>query len=72
MNSSLTDKTQAWLKDKVETNKFALPALYRPTSFITEDIWRACPATTNGNEQAHRNVNRDGVNLTLRPSSAEH
>ncbi|KAG2040955.1 hypothetical protein BDR03DRAFT_73762 [Suillus americanus] len=28
-------------------------------------IWRACPATTNGNEQAHRNVNRDGVNLTL-------
>ncbi|KAG1877489.1 hypothetical protein F4604DRAFT_1757844 [Suillus subluteus] len=58
MNSSLTDKTQAWLKDKVETNKFALPALYRPASFITKDIWRACPATTNGNEQAHRNVNR--------------
>ncbi|KAG1866177.1 hypothetical protein F4604DRAFT_1779145, partial [Suillus subluteus] len=56
MDSSLTDKTQAWLKDKVETNKFILPALYRPTSFITEDIWRACPATTNGNEQAHRNV----------------
>ncbi|KAG2032903.1 hypothetical protein BDR03DRAFT_968956 [Suillus americanus] len=28
-------------------------------------IWRACPATTNGNEQAHRNVNRDGVNLIL-------
>ncbi|KAG2130545.1 hypothetical protein BD769DRAFT_1292574, partial [Suillus cothurnatus] len=54
-----------WLKDKVETNKFALPALYHPASLIPEDIWRACPATTNGNEQAHRNVNRDGVNLTL-------
>ncbi|KAG1786273.1 uncharacterized protein HD556DRAFT_1449897 [Suillus plorans] len=52
-------------KDKVETNKFALPALYRPTSFITEDIWRACPATMNGNEQAHWNVNRDSMNLTL-------
>ncbi|KAG2032348.1 hypothetical protein BDR03DRAFT_50641 [Suillus americanus] len=48
--------------DKVETNKFALPALYRPASVITEDIWRACPATTNVNEwQAHRNVNRDSV-----------
>ncbi|KAG2034401.1 hypothetical protein BDR03DRAFT_965204, partial [Suillus americanus] len=33
--------------------------------FITEYVWRACPATMNGNEQAHRNVNRDGVNLTL-------
>jgi hypothetical protein len=42
-----------------------LQALYRPTSFITEDIWRACLATTNGNEQAHCNVNRNGVNLTL-------
>ncbi|KAG1865876.1 hypothetical protein DFJ58DRAFT_655192 [Suillus subalutaceus] len=28
-------------------------------------VWRACPVTTNGNEQAHRNVNCDGVNLTL-------
>ncbi|KAG2040066.1 hypothetical protein BDR03DRAFT_950183 [Suillus americanus] len=28
-------------------------------------IWCACSATTNGNEQAHRNVNRDGANLTL-------
>jgi len=53
------------LKDKVETNQFALPALYHPASLIPEDIWCAYPATTNGNEQAHRNVNRDGVNLTL-------
>ena len=29
------------------------------------EIWKACPATTNGNEQAHRNVNCDGVGLTL-------
>jgi hypothetical protein len=42
-----------------------VPALYHPASLIPEDIWRACPATTNGNEQAHRNVNCDGVNLTL-------
>ncbi|KAG2742423.1 hypothetical protein P692DRAFT_20821992 [Suillus brevipes Sb2] len=58
-------KAEAWLKDKLQTNKFALPALYRPASFIPEDIWRACPTTTNGNEQAHRNINRDGVHLTL-------
>jgi hypothetical protein len=64
-DSSPTDKTQAWLKDKVETNKFALPALYHPASLIPEDIWCACPATTNGNEQAHHNVNHDSVNLTL-------
>ncbi|KAG2040908.1 hypothetical protein BDR03DRAFT_824049, partial [Suillus americanus] len=36
-----------------------------PASFIPEGIWRASPATTNGNEQAHRNVNRDGVDLIL-------
>ncbi|KAG2125773.1 uncharacterized protein EDB93DRAFT_1243973 [Suillus bovinus] len=58
-------KAEAWLKDKLQTNKFAFPALYRPASFIPEDIWRACPTTTNGNEQAHRNINRDGVHLTL-------
>ncbi|KAG1876174.1 hypothetical protein F4604DRAFT_1492855, partial [Suillus subluteus] len=43
----------------------ALLALYRPASFIPEDIWRAYLATTNGNEQALRDVNHDGVNLTL-------
>ncbi|KAG2045848.1 hypothetical protein BDR06DRAFT_985730 [Suillus hirtellus] len=58
-------KAEAWLKDKLQTNKFALPTLYRPASFIPEDIWRACPTTTNSNEQAHRNINRDGVHLTL-------
>lgn len=29
------------------------------------EFWRACPTTTNGNEQAHRNINRDGIGLTL-------
>lgn len=53
------------MKDKLETNKFVLAAIYRPASLIPETIWRACPSTTNGNEQAHRNANRDGVNLTL-------
>ncbi|KAK7032946.1 hypothetical protein R3P38DRAFT_2773440 [Favolaschia claudopus] len=28
-------------------------------------LWKSAPSTTNGNEQAHRNINRDGVNLTI-------
>jgi len=61
-------KLETWLEDKVETNKLAFPVLYCPASFIPGDVWRACPgspATTNGNEQAHRDVNREGVDLTL-------
>ncbi|KAG1859246.1 hypothetical protein F4604DRAFT_1906143 [Suillus subluteus] len=54
-----------WLKDKIEGTKFALPALYQPNSLIPLEIWKASPTTTNGNEQAHRNINRDGVGLTL-------
>ena len=46
-------------------SKFALPAIYWPMSKIPLDIWKAAPSTTNGNEQAHRNVNRDGTQLTL-------
>ncbi|KAG0704065.1 hypothetical protein DFH29DRAFT_997951 [Suillus ampliporus] len=57
-------KAKAWLKDK-ETAKFVLPAIYRPMSLIPLYIWKASPSTMNGNEQAHRNVNRDGINLTL-------
>lgn len=34
-------------------------------SFIPIAIWKASPMTTNGNEQAHRNINQDGINLTL-------
>ena len=55
----------AWLKDKRVGSKFALPALYQPLSLIPIEIWKSAPSTTNGNEQAHRNINRDGVNLTM-------
>ncbi|RDB26058.1 hypothetical protein Hypma_006546 [Hypsizygus marmoreus] len=58
-------KAASWLQDKLVGTKFALPALYQPLSLIPLDIWKASPTTTNGNEQAHRNVNRDGVNLTI-------
>ncbi|KAF8833796.1 hypothetical protein BDN67DRAFT_998876 [Paxillus ammoniavirescens] len=51
--------------DKIEGTKFALPALYQPESFIPLAIWKASPSTTNGNEQAHRNAYREGINLTL-------
>ncbi|KAJ7234827.1 hypothetical protein C8J57DRAFT_1531331 [Mycena rebaudengoi] len=54
-----------WLKDKWVGSKFALPALYQPASLIPLEIWKSPPSTTNGNEQAHRNINRDGVNLTV-------
>ena len=54
----------AWLKDK-ETAKFMIPALYQPYSLIPPYIWKASPSTTNGNEQAHRNINRNGTGLTL-------
>ncbi|KAJ7778963.1 hypothetical protein B0H16DRAFT_1838049 [Mycena metata] len=54
-----------WLKDKQVGSKFAIPALYQPASLIPLEIWKSAPATTNGNEQAHRNINRDGVNLTM-------
>ncbi|KAJ7219839.1 hypothetical protein C8J57DRAFT_1095131 [Mycena rebaudengoi] len=57
-------KAKAWLNDKITGTKFALPALYQPMSLIPRDIWKAGPSTSNGNEQAHRSVNRDGVNLT--------
>ncbi|KIM62791.1 hypothetical protein SCLCIDRAFT_119086, partial [Scleroderma citrinum Foug A] len=58
-------KAKAWLKDKIEGNKFALPALYFQKSLIPADIWRACPTTTNSNEQAHQNINQDGTNLSV-------
>ena len=54
----------AWLKEK-ETSHFALPAPYQPFSLIPSLIWKAVPATTNRNEQAHCNVSCDGISLTL-------
>jgi hypothetical protein len=56
--------TLAWLQDKL-TSKFYIPAIYQPASNIPLDIWQAAPSTSNGNEQAHRNINRDGTGLTL-------
>ncbi|KAF7333761.1 hypothetical protein MVEN_02332800 [Mycena venus] len=58
-------RAKAWLKDKQVGSKFALPALYQPASLIPLEIWKSAPSTMNGNEQAHRNINRDGVNLTM-------
>ncbi|KAJ7769144.1 hypothetical protein DFH07DRAFT_769047 [Mycena maculata] len=58
-------EAKAWLKDKQVRSKFALPALYQPASLIPLEIWKSAPSTTNRNEQAHRNINRDGVNLTM-------
>ncbi|KZV86821.1 hypothetical protein EXIGLDRAFT_774231 [Exidia glandulosa HHB12029] len=54
-----------WLEDKLTGSPFALPALYWPKSKIPLEIWKAAPRTTNGNEQAHRSVNRDGTQLSL-------
>lgn len=42
-----------------------IPALYFPRSLMPPEVWKASPMTTNGNEQAHRNINRDGISLTL-------
>lgn len=53
------------MHDKEIGSQFVIPAIYQPASHIPLDIWQACPSTSNGNEQAHRNVNRDGTGLTL-------
>ncbi|KAF7333550.1 hypothetical protein MSAN_02419900 [Mycena sanguinolenta] len=58
-------KAKAWLKDKQIGSKFSIPALYQPASLIPLEIWKSGSSTTNGNEQSHRNINRDGVNLTM-------
>ncbi|KAG1801282.1 uncharacterized protein BJ212DRAFT_1286563, partial [Suillus subaureus] len=58
-------KASAWLRDKLDGMKFALPAIYQPSSLIPLHLWRASPATTNRNEQAHCNAYREGVHLTL-------
>ncbi|KAJ7240292.1 hypothetical protein C8J57DRAFT_1085939 [Mycena rebaudengoi] len=58
-------KAKGKFPDKQVGTKFALPALYQPLSLILQEIWKAAPATTNGHEQAHRNVNYDGEDLTM-------
>ncbi len=42
-----------------------LAAIYQPESLIPYLIWKSAPSSSNGNEQSHRNVNRDGVGLTI-------
>ncbi|KZV94685.1 hypothetical protein EXIGLDRAFT_822529 [Exidia glandulosa HHB12029] len=54
-----------WLANKLSGDAWALRALYRPLSNIPLVKWRAAPRTTNGNEQAHHNVNLDGTRLSL-------
>ncbi|KAF8588889.1 hypothetical protein K439DRAFT_1405747 [Ramaria rubella] len=53
------------MNDKEVGSRFVIPAVYQPASQIPLAIWQAAPSTLNGNEQAHRNVNRDGIRLTL-------
>ncbi|EJD41551.1 hypothetical protein AURDEDRAFT_169446, partial [Auricularia subglabra TFB-10046 SS5] len=54
-----------WLQDKLKGGRWALRALNQPLSNIPLDKWKAGPRTTNGNEQAHHNVNLDGTQLSL-------
>lgn len=54
-----------WLKDKLSGEAWPLRALYQPESRIPLEKWKAAPRTSNGNEQAHHNVNIDGTGLAL-------
>ena len=55
-----------WLKDKQSSEGlYPLAAIYWPESKIPLETWKAAPSTSNGNEQAHRNINRDGTRLAL-------
>ncbi|KIJ36290.1 hypothetical protein M422DRAFT_261437 [Sphaerobolus stellatus SS14] len=58
-----------WMKDKLSADKSILAAIYRPESKIPLDIWKASPNTTNGNEQAHCNIYRDGIKMSLVPGA---
>ncbi|KAF8996761.1 hypothetical protein BDQ17DRAFT_1173648, partial [Cyathus striatus] len=54
----------AWIKNKT-SSKYVIPVLYWPESFIPLEIWQALLLSTNGNEQAHWNINYNGINLTM-------
>ncbi|KIJ46710.1 hypothetical protein M422DRAFT_249875 [Sphaerobolus stellatus SS14] len=56
-------KGNDWLNDKLAAEGFALAGICRQRSLIPVKSWKAAPNTTNGNEQAHRDANRDGKNL---------
>ncbi|EJD54155.1 hypothetical protein AURDEDRAFT_157408 [Auricularia subglabra TFB-10046 SS5] len=55
-------KAQSWLRDK---EGFAIRALYHPESKIPLAVWRAGKSNSNGVEQKHRNINRDGKHLSM-------
>ncbi|GJJ11594.1 hypothetical protein Clacol_005829 [Clathrus columnatus] len=50
-------KALDWLGDKESNDAFTLAAIYQPLSKILSKVWKAAPLTSNGNEQAHRNIN---------------
>ncbi|KIJ22398.1 hypothetical protein M422DRAFT_277183 [Sphaerobolus stellatus SS14] len=54
-----------WLYDKEVGSPYTFPGLYFPLSKMPLTIWQASPHTTNGNEQAHRTINRDGIGTSL-------
>ncbi|KAF8590401.1 hypothetical protein K439DRAFT_1510988, partial [Ramaria rubella] len=58
-------KLAAWMNDKEIGSPFVILAIYQPASKIPLEIWQSAPLTSNGNEQAHRNINRDGTGLML-------
>ncbi|KAF8587793.1 hypothetical protein K439DRAFT_1544859 [Ramaria rubella] len=53
------------MNDKEISSPFVIPAIYQLASKVPLEIWQSAPSTSNGNEQAHRNINRDGTGLTL-------
>ncbi|KAG8878220.1 hypothetical protein FRB97_002678, partial [Tulasnella sp. 331] len=58
-------KARNWLYDKTTGSPFAIPALYQPRSKISLEDWRASRSSSNGVEQKHMDVNRNGKGLTL-------
>ncbi|KIJ30983.1 hypothetical protein M422DRAFT_267398 [Sphaerobolus stellatus SS14] len=58
-------KGNDWLKDKLVADRYALTGICCQMSLIPVESWKAGPNTTNGNEQAHRDANRDGIRLSL-------
>ncbi|KAF8581881.1 hypothetical protein K439DRAFT_1618693 [Ramaria rubella] len=61
----LSNLLLAWMNDKEVGSPFIIPTIYQPASKIPLEVWKAAPSTSNGNKQAHHNVNRDGMGLTL-------
>jgi hypothetical protein len=54
-----------WRLGHLSDARFVIPAIYHPASLIPLNHWLASPSSTNGNEQPHQNINRDGIDLTL-------